>query len=78
MTASAPPRRNDVMMFGSSLLLLILVGVIVWFVLQSRGAGSAVPGQRTEETPEEIARRRYALGEIDREEYDQILKDLGR
>lgn len=59
-------------------LLLILIGLIVWMFLRSasvRGtpSGSSPPKQ---ETPLEILQKRYAQGEISRQEYEQMRGDL--
>ncbi len=54
--------------------IAIIVGIfflVKWIVMQSR------PGeQKGEENPLEILKKRYARGEIDKEEYDRIRKDL--
>lgn len=47
-----------------------IVGLIVWGVSQL-GAR-----RRDDEAPLEIARRRYALGEITREQFEQLRRDL--
>jgi len=59
---------------------LILIAAVVYLLL--KGASSsrtegvyAVP--RQEETPLEIAQRRYASGEITPEEFERIKTDLG-
>jgi putative membrane protein len=59
--------------FGG-LLWLILLGVIIYMLI-SLLAPSRESGRR-EEDPLEIAKRRYAKGEIIREEFEQIRKDL--
>lgn len=54
------------------LILLVLIGVAVYFVIRSdkgRGWGG--------ETPLEILKKRYARGEITQDEYDRMKKDLG-
>jgi len=58
--------------------LLVLIGLVilvVWAVkrLSSRPVTSSQPGTTT---PREIAQARYAKGEISREEYQQIIKDI--
>jgi putative membrane protein len=54
--------------------IAIIVGIIFlvkWIVMQSR------PGeQNREENPLEILKKRYARGEIDKEEFEQKKKDL--
>lgn len=50
---------------------LLLVALLVWFVVSaSRGP----PAGR--ESPEEILKRRYAQGELDRDTYLRMLADL--
>ena len=56
------------------LIVLILVGVGIYFLLQvSKSKGSDGP---IIETPSDILKKRYAKGEIDREEFDRRKKDL--
>jgi putative membrane protein len=60
-------------------LAAVIVGIV--FVVRAL-SGSGMSGDRQgppreRETPVEIVRRRYAAGEIDREEYEQKLRDLG-
>jgi putative membrane protein len=51
---------------------LALVVAVVWAVMRA-----AAPQPRgDQETPEAILKRRYARGEVDREEYERRLKDL--
>lgn len=52
------------------LLLAAVVLVAVWVV---RSGASSPP---VRESPEEVVKRRYAAGEIDREEYQRRLDDL--
>jgi len=56
------------------LIVLILVGVGIYFLLKvfrSKGSdGSFI------ETPSDILKKRYAKGEIDKEEFDRRKKDL--
>jgi putative membrane protein len=55
----------------AGLAVLIL---IVWMVTRAAGR---VSGQ-ADESPEQILKRRYARGEIDREEYQRRLTDIRR
>ncbi|MDH3838650.1 MAG: SHOCT domain-containing protein [Desulfobacteraceae bacterium] len=56
------------------LIVLVLVGVVIYFLFQlskSKGSGGAII-----ETPLDILKKRYAKGEIDKEEFDRKKKDL--
>lgn len=67
------------MMFLVSIVFLVAVVVGVVFLVRglSGGTGSSERSiQSQRETAGEILRRRYAAGEIDREEYNQKLRDL--
>jgi putative membrane protein len=56
------------------LLFLILIGVIIYFVVMvSKKKDETFT---TRETPLEILKKRYAKGEIDKEIYEQMKKDL--
>jgi putative membrane protein len=55
--------------FGIAVLVLL-----VWTM--TRAAGGFSPGGG--ETPEQILKRRYARGEIERDEYQRRLEDLRR
>jgi putative membrane protein len=71
---------------GMVLSFLITIGMIVGLVLLvvwavRRASGSSIqPGSQnlTGQSARDIAQVRYAKGEISREEYQQILSDLGR
>lgn len=51
---------------------LVILMLLVWLFTRA----VAGPPARTEETPEQILKRRYARGEIDREDYERRLADL--
>jgi putative membrane protein len=56
--------------------IVVLIGIVFlvkWLVQQGRTGGQ--PPQK-EETPLDILKKRYARGEIDKEEFDQRKKDL--
>lgn len=71
---------------GMILNLVITIGVIVGLVLlvvwavRRMSGNSAQTGSMNSSGPsaKEIAQARYARGEINRDEYQQILSDLGR
>lgn len=56
-------------LFGIAILVLL-----VWVIVRAVGGS---PG-RGEDSPEQILKRRYARGELDREEYQRRLEDLRR
>ena len=66
------------------LMILLTVAVIVAIVFLVRGLRGSPASDTTgaggtpvaPESPQDIVKRRYAAGEIDREEYLQKLKDL--
>jgi len=56
------------------LIVLVLVGVVIYYLLQisrSKGSDGSIIG-----TPLDILKKRYAKGEIDKEEFDRKKKDL--
>ncbi len=53
--------------------LIVLIGVVIWRLLEARG-GRGEGG----ESALDILEERYARGEIDREEFEQKKRDLGR
>ncbi len=57
------------------LLLLVAIGFAAYWFFRRRGGGSFFESGRKQE-PLEIARRRYASGEISRQEFEQIKQDL--
>jgi putative membrane protein len=64
---------------------ILLVVVLVWAVLRaisrsgsSRDRGRDPGAGGPVDSPEEILRRRYASGEIDRSEYEERLRNLRR
>ncbi len=58
-------------LLGLALLALVVLG-IVWFVRSLPGSSRSVP----EDPAEQELRRRYAAGELTREEYHRRLDDL--
>ena len=68
------------MMFAGLLFFGLIALVGVWLI---RGQGTASPAPRQPERqegerrlPTDILRERYARGEISREEYEQMRRDL--
>lgn len=67
-------------MIGGTLMMLLFWGgllALVFLAVRGFGTGSRDRTQRTSEpTALEILKARYARGEITREEYEQIRRDL--
>ncbi len=85
LTGSSGPGTG---VFGGAFLILFLL-ILVFFVVRvvfwtSRagrygpGGGAGGGGPYGPDRPAMIARMRYARGEISKEQFDQIMKDLGR
>ncbi|MDE3096954.1 MAG: SHOCT domain-containing protein [Chloroflexota bacterium] len=71
------------MLWGSIMMVLFwggIIALVVWVVQSlarpSHESGAGGPGATQGETPQEIAARRYARGEITSEEYARIVNDL--
>ena len=66
-------------MFGGGWMIIVwivIIGLIVWGVIALiRHAGSRSESN-TNRSPLDIARERYAKGEITKEEFERIKKDL--
>ena len=58
------------MVFGS-VWVVVFWAALVWFVVSALNRKSE-SGQEKEDSPLEIAKRRYARGELSREQYEQI------
>jgi len=63
-----------VMMIGMGFMMWLMMRMMMGMGDHSGTHGTADP---EEESPLEIARRRYARGEITREEFEQLRHDLG-
>lgn len=61
---------------GMLINLAILIGIVVLIVWAVKRFTSSSPSTNTQ-TPREILQARYARGEITREQYQQMLQDLG-
>ena len=62
------------MLFGG-IWMVIFWGAIIWLIVW--GVSQVGGGHRhDEESPLEVARRRYARGELTREQFEQLRRDL--
>ncbi|KAF0112016.1 MAG: hypothetical protein FD147_530 [Chloroflexi bacterium] len=70
------------MIIGSIVSIAVLIGLIllvVWAVRRMSGNPAHLESRNlTSQSAKDIAQARYAKGEISRDEYQQILSDLGR
>jgi putative membrane protein len=67
------------MVFGGILMLAFWGGVIalvVWGIRNLTGRGGSESNTTETRNPLDIAKERYARGEISKDEFDQIKKDL--
>ena len=62
------------MMTGWSIFWMLIVLGVIWVILRGGSFVASQPGQL--DSPETILKRRYAHGDIDREEYERRLNDL--
>lgn len=63
------------MLFGGIFMFIFwggLIALVVWGIIRI----TKRDGSTTKHTPLEIAKERYARGEINKEEFEQIKKDL--
>ena len=56
------------------IVFLIAIGLLVYFIVQARNTKDQAPIRN--ESPLDILKRRYAKGEIDKEEFDRMKHDL--
>lgn len=62
------------MMYLGMILFLLLAGILVILFLRRYPPHGGMPPS---ETPLDILKRRYAGGEITREQYEQMRRDIG-
>lgn len=56
------------------IIFLIVIALLIYFIVQARKTKGQTPTQN--ESPLDILKMRYAKGEITREEYERVKKDL--
>ncbi len=64
------------MMWYGWLFWIIIIGVIVYLIVRLTGQAGKSPGDQRGETPLEILKKRYARGEISKEEFERMKNDL--
>ncbi len=67
------------MVFGGIWMIafwVLIIALIVWGIRKLAGSGSSGSGTRQKRDPLDIAKERYAKGEISKQEFEQIKKDL--
>lgn len=67
------------MVFGAIWMVLFwggIIALIVWGISKLSGRRESGPSATGRRDPLEIAKERYAKGDISREEFEQIKKDL--
>jgi putative membrane protein len=57
-------------------LLLVIIGLVIWGVVTLVKHNTSASRTMGEQDALDIAKRRYARGEISKEQFDQIKKDL--
>jgi len=57
-------------------IVIVLIGLVVYLIVRSQRPKESGGILRSGETPIDIIKRRYASGEINREEYERLQKDL--
>jgi putative membrane protein len=56
------------------IIFLIVIGFLIYFIVQARKTNGRTSTQ--DENPLDILKRRYAKGEVTREEYERMKKDI--
>ncbi|MCB0726598.1 MAG: SHOCT domain-containing protein [Ignavibacteriae bacterium] len=62
-------------MLLGSVILLVLIGLIVWMVWTIAN-GNGVRNNIGDESTQEILKKRYARGEITKEQFDDMKKNI--
>ncbi len=58
------------------ILWIVIIGLIVWGIVALTRRGAFKSNADEKKTPLDIAKERYAKGEISKKEFEQIKKDL--
>jgi len=66
------------MMVFWALIPIAIVALIVWAVVTfARSAGRSNTAASRSETPLDVLRRRYAAGEINKEQFEEMQRSIG-
>jgi putative membrane protein len=69
------------MLLGGLLMLafwVLVIGGVIWLVVTLARGSQSTPGASTAgQTPLDILRTRYAKGEITKEQFEEMKRDLG-
>ena len=58
------------------IIWVVIIGLIAWGVVALIRRGNSKPNAGEKQNPLDIAKERYAKGEISKEEFERIKKDL--
>ncbi len=67
------------MFFGGSWMLIfwvVIIALIVWGAITLAKRGDSTLGTTPKRNPVDAAKERYARGDISKEEFEQVKKDL--
>lgn len=72
-------------MMGGGIIGIILVAIVIWGIFQFAGKGgmnnpfnnNRIDNMPREDNPLEILKKRFAKGEINKEQYESMKKELG-
>ena len=69
-----------VMFFGGWMIIVwvVIIALIIWGVVALVRRGSSTPDTSQKRDPLDIAKERYAKGEITKEEFEEIRKNLSK
>jgi putative membrane protein len=66
------------MFFGGWMIFIwvVVIGLIIWGIITLARRGGSGMGPNSKSAPLDIAKERYAKGEITKEEFERIKKDI--
>jgi putative membrane protein len=65
-----------VMMWYGWIFWIIIIGIVVYLIVKLANRSSSGSNNQSNDTPMDILKKRYARGEISKEEFENIKKDL--